>query len=114
MSQETVKAFYDAVTKDQDLQKNLQAISGNISNKEDALKELIAFAGKKGYQFTAADLEAFEKSHAQKLSADDLDKVNAAGMRALCIFIGGGWGQSTKSGAVACRIIGLGFGGIGK
>ena len=74
MSQETVKAFYEAVTKDQDL----QAIR-KISSKDEAVKELIAFAGRKGYQFTAADLEAFEEKHAQKLSADDLEKVNAAG-----------------------------------
>ena len=78
MSQETAKAFYDAVTKDQNLQKDLQAIR-KISSKDEAVKELIAFAGRKGYQLTAADLEAFEKSHAKKLSADDLDNVNAAG-----------------------------------
>ena len=78
MSQETVKTFYDAVTKDQNLQKDLQAIR-KISSKEEAVKKLIAFAGKNGYKFTAADLEAFEKSHAKKLSANDLDKVNAAG-----------------------------------
>ena len=81
MSQETVKAFYDAVTKDQDFQKDLQAISGKISSKDEAVKKLIAFAGRKGYQFTAADLEAFEEIHAQKLSADDLEKVSAAGFR---------------------------------
>lgn len=113
MSKENVKAFYAAVTKDTTMQKEMEAMAKKFEDlsKEEVTQKLISFAGSKGYSFSVADIEAFEKSQIVQLSPDELDKVNAA--KGICVFLGIS-DRAETYGLGACAILGIGFGGKSK
>ena len=60
-----LKAFYQAMSEDAELQKEYEAL-GTPSE-----SEIVAFAAKKGYTFTVVDLK--------RLSEAEINEINAAG-----------------------------------
>ena len=74
---ETVKKFYDALANDEAMRKRGIASNEKLGENPsaDALKaETLAFAKAEGYDFTAAELDAYAKQ-AKPLSDDELDAV---------------------------------------
>lgn len=111
---ENVQKFYEALTKDKEMQKRAQKMNVTKPADEDAaLAEIIAFAEKEGYSITASDVKeyiSFRKTKKMgEISDDELDNVAGGGCgnsdsRCACIVIGAG-------GDCGCVFGGYGDGG---
>lgn len=115
MAFENVKAFYEALEKDTELQAKVNAAdaayNGDAADEAAAAAAIIVPVAKEaGFDFTAEELFEFEKSAAAdgEFSEDELEAV-AGG--AICMFIG--FGQNTEHGTAICKYVGIGisFGG---
>lgn len=72
MSVENVKAFFEKVAEDKDLQEKLKA----LAEREEALyADLVQIASAAGFKFTTADARKAHAAAARELSADELDAV---------------------------------------
>ncbi len=138
MAAENVKAFFEALSKDEALQQALKekevAYTGSKEDREAIIEGiLIPVAKEAGYTFTMEELEEFEKDMCtdRELDEDELEAI-AGGVYASCIIIGisdtdiafaqgnqkivrdyNEYGISTdriESGALACWFIGVGLG----
>ncbi len=87
MSKETALAFFGAVEKSPDLQRQIKPLDEHESPEN--IKKFIEIAAKAGYTFTVDDLSAAARARAEQqvrtgeLSEDDLEKV-AGGSWCVC------------------------------
>ena len=109
MAAENVKAFFEALSKDEALQQALKekelAYTGSKEDREAIVKEvLLPVAKEAGYAFTLEELKEFEKSMRVEgeLVENELESV-AGGMNWGVCFIFGAGGGST------CVVVGSGF-----
>ena len=117
MAIENVKAFYEALETDTELQAKINAAdaayTGDVDDKVAAAAAIILpIAKEAGFDFTAEELNAYESKAASsdeefEFSEDELEAV--AGGYAICFFIGFGKSKNKNSGAL-CKHIGFGFG----
>ena len=121
MAAENVKAFFEALSKDEALQQALRekevAYTGMKEDREAVVEAvLLPVAKEAGYEFTLEELKALEKSMRPEgeLSENELEDV--AGGGGFCLIIGGGTQGGTPItgadhvGAGICSGIGIGFG----
>ena len=109
MAKENVKAFFEALFKDEAIQQALKAkelaYTGSKEDREAVVKEvLIPVAEEAGYAFTLEELKAFEKGMCLEgeLSENELEAV-AGGMNwGVCFIFGFGEGSS-------CLVVGSGL-----
>jgi len=137
MAKENVKKFFEEVSKNEDLQKQLKkATEKTNADMQKAVKAhaeaIISVAKKVGFDFTVQELFASAQQGDKKLDVDELDAVAGgaqAGGGGICIVIGfsnimGGeyYGAGADAcaypngdgiGAVACAVLGVGLGAIG-
>ena len=115
MALENVKAFYEALETDTELQAKVnaadQAYDGDAADEAAAAAAiLLSVAKEAGFDFTSEELLEFEKTAAAdgEFSEDELEAVSGG---AICMFIG--FGQNTKNGTAYCKYVGVGisFGG---
>ena len=112
MAKENVKKFFEEVSKNADLQKQLneatKANEAEIAKAVKAQAEAVASVAKKaGFDFTAEDFLSAGAPDNSKLDMNELDAV--AGGEGFCAWIGG----TTKTeahDAYACAFIGIGWG----
>ena len=117
MAKENVKKFFDELSKNEDLQKQLKAATekneAEIAKAIKAQAETVVEVAKKaGFDFTADEFLASGASTDEKLDMNELDAV-AGGKRAGagCFILGIGWGgASVGAGGNACYVIGIGGG----
>ena len=128
MAKENVKKFFEAVSKSEDLQKQLkeatQKKEAEIAKAVKAQTEtLVDFAKKAGFDFTAEELLSGGAPEGSKLDINELDAVAGgahAGHGGFCIFLGvtpegpgAGAGfcinNSDTVGVGACAYYGIGF-----
>ena len=117
-----VKAFYEALQSNTELQEKVNAAdaayNGDATDKAAAVAAILIPAAKEaGFDFTAEELLEFEKAAAQKsddeISEDELEAV--AGGVAICLLLGFGTGKSSKnesgcrSGGGVCKYVGVGM-----
>ena len=118
MAKENVKKFFDEVSKNEDLQKQLKAASekpnADMAKAVKAQSEaVVELAKKAGFDFTADELLSAGAPEGKKLDMNELDAV-AGGKAAggLCFLFGVGWGGVAEAdgdfGRTACYIIGIG------
>ena len=112
MAQENIKKFFEEVSKNTDLRKQLneatKTYAAEIAKAVKAQAETVASVAKKaGFDFTAEDFLSAGAPEDSKLDMSELDAV--AGGKAFCVWIGG----STKPEAhdvYACAYLGIGWG----
>ena len=114
MAIENVKAFYEALETDTELQAKVnaadQAHNGDAADEAAAIADiLLPIAKEAGFDFTVEELLEFENAAAPEgeFTEDELEAV--AGGYAICFFIGFGKSKNKKSGAF-CKYIGIGLG----
>ena len=119
MAKENVKKFFDAVSKNEDLQKQLkEATQKNEAEIAKAVKAqtetLVDFAKKAGFDFTAEELLSGGAPEGSKLDINELDAV-AGGWVGLtsCCFLGFGVGFGCDGGGSFCALVGGGLGCTG-
>ena len=123
MAIENVKAFYEALEKDADLQAKINAADAAYNGDADdqiaaAEAIIIPVAKAAGFDFTAEELMEYDNTASQaedfEFTEDELESV--AGGFAGCAIIGFGKAKmSIKNGSFcACNIIGIGAGFGGK
>lgn len=106
MSIKNVKEFYQKLLVDEALQEKLKKMeTSNFADRSTPLtkeerieatkKLLIPLAHDEGFDFTVEDIMEYEKSFNQELTSDELNSIT-----------GGTWVR----GALACAILGVGFG----
>ena len=117
MSVENVKAFYEALQKDTELQEKVNAAdaayTGDAENKAAAAAAIILpIAKEAGFDFTAEELLEAAAGAAKKedgeISEDELEAV--AGGTAVCVILGFGTGSGGDScgGGGICKYVGIG------
>ncbi|MCR5045817.1 MAG: Nif11-like leader peptide family natural product precursor [Treponema sp.] len=117
MAKENVKKFFEEVSKNADLQKQLKAATekneAEIAKAVKAQAEAVVSVAKgAGFDFTADEFLTAGAPKDSKLDMNELDAV-AGGKRAGagCFIIGVGWGgASVGGGGNACYVIGIGGG----
>ena len=117
MAKENVKAFFEALSKDEALQQALKekevAYTGMKENREAVVAEvLIPVANAAGYDFTLEELKEFESSMQAEgeLAEDELEAI-AGGVQVwgICVVAGFGYGTTCFIlGASLCVVAGLG------
>jgi len=112
MAIENVKAFYEALKTDTELQAKVnaadQAYNGDAADEAAAIADiLLPIAKEAGFDFTVEELLEFENAAAPEgeFTEDELETV--AGGAAYCFFIGIG---KSKTGGTRCKHIGIGLG----
>ena len=114
MVTESVKAFFDALSKDEALQQALKekevAYTGMKEDREAIVKEvLLPVAEEAGYDFTMKELKEFEKGMRAEgeLGEDELEAVAGGLTWGLCLMVGiGGGDMCFVGGATACIVVG--------
>jgi predicted ribosomally synthesized peptide with nif11-like leader len=110
-----VKAFYETLVQNKALQEEAKTLNKSSSEDKSAnTKAIIDFAKSKGFDFTAGDLEEYEKNLTKEsgdLSIEDLEAVAGGSICILggkdndrtcgCFFGGGG------KGGMVCVLIGV-------
>jgi len=106
---DNVKKFYEALAKDEAMQKRAKALNEHKPADEAAVRDtLIAFAAKEGYAFTADEAQAYIAESAKgELNDEQLEAVAGGKMVTCACALGGG---SVNCGCVA---MGSGNGNIG-
>ena len=118
MAKENVKKFFEEVSKNKDLQKQLKAATekneAEIAKAVKAQAEAVVSVAKgAGFEFTADEFLSAGAPKDSKLDMDELDAVAGGKKRAGagCFIIGVGWGgASVGGGGNACWVIGIGGG----
>ena len=114
MATENIKAFFDALSQDEALQRALKekelAYTGMKEYRESVVTEvLIPVAKEAGYGFTLEDLKDFEKGMRPQgeLDEEELESVAGGTTIAVCMMLGvGGGDQCTVVGGAFCFIVG--------
>ena len=116
MVTENIKAFFEALSKDEALQQALRekelSYTGMKEDREAIVAEiLIPVAKAAGYDFTLEDVKAFEKGMRVEgeLSENELEAV-AGGVEdwGICVLAGFGWGtMCAVIGVTICVIAGI-------
>ena len=82
MSVENVKAFFEKVAEDKELQEKLKA----LAEREEAMyADLVQIASAAGFEFTTADARKAHVAAASELSDEELDAVAGGGG---CVSLG--------------------------
>jgi predicted ribosomally synthesized peptide with nif11-like leader len=126
MAKENVKKFFEEVSKNEDLQKQLkEATEKNEAEIAKAVKAqteaVVSLAKGAGFDFTADELLSASAPKDSKLDMNELDAVaggaKAGSGRTLCLIFGASTGPNAGAGsggdaigATACAFIGLGIG----
>ena len=92
---ENVKAFLEKIQTDEGLQKEMKG----LIEKKASPAEVVAFANKKGFNFSEADLEKFGKDTVMSGELDDEQLESVAG--------GGSWAETSAKGFVTGCIVSL-------
>ena len=108
MAKENIKAFFEALSKDEALQKALEekelAYTGAKEDRETVVAEVLIPAAKAaGYDFTAEELKEFDKGMRPEGELDESELESVAGGVedwGLCVLAGIGWGTM-------CAVIGI-------
>jgi len=113
MALEQVKAFFDAVAENKELQEKLnaadKAYNGDAADKAAVAEAiLLPIAKEAGYDFTAEEFIAYNQEakasqNNVELADDELEAV-AGGEWVFCLPYGIGWAEDT------CRVFGLAWG----
>ena len=116
MAKENVKAFFEALSKDEALQQALKekevAYTGMKEDREAIAKEvLLPVAKEAGYAFTLEELKEFKNDMRMEgeLAENELESV-AGGVEnwGACFIVGAGWGEMCAVGGLAvCFIAGV-------
>ena len=108
---ENVKKFYDALANDKAMQERASALNKEGEKPDEAATnaDIIAFAKAEGYDFTAAELEAYSRM-ARPLMDESLDAVAGGAYSAgSCLCVVGGYGKDDVTGhTCGCAIVGTG------
>ena len=112
MAKENVKKFFEEVSKNADLQKQLKAATekqeAEIAKAVKAQAEaVVKLAKEAGFEFTADEFLSAGAPEGSKLDMSELDAV--AGGSGFCCFIGGSDRPETHD-LCACAFIGIGWG----
>ena len=99
---ENMKKFLEAVSKDEELAKNVGSMK---------LEELLALAKELGLELTAEDLE---KPAMQELNDDDLDAVAGGSDVSCACAMGGGGTKDSNDKTCACVLAGAGYSKDGR
>jgi len=105
---ENVKKFYNALASDQALQEKAWALEAKIDRPLDeatAKAKIIAFANAEGYDFSAADFDAYARV-AKPLGDETLDAVAGGAFSSSCICVVGGGGSDPVTGHTCACVIG--------
>ena len=110
MAKENIKAFFEALSKDEALQKALEekelAYTGAKEDRETVVAEVLIPAAKAaGYDFTAEELKEFDKCMRPEGELDESELESVAGGADVptwgaCVVVGVAWGES-------CKVIGF-------
>ena len=116
MAKENIKAFFEALSKDESIQQALKAkelaYTGIKEDREAIVKEvLIPVAEEAGYVFTLEELKEFEKGMRPEgeLDENELEAV-AGGVEdwGVCVLAGLGWGtMCAVIGVTLCVVAGI-------
>ena len=96
MSVENVKAFYNRMVKDEDFRTQVMK---DESLKDMDIGNLVAVAGKHGFEFTEADYEALKKEFLEKQKSGELSDLDLE-------MVAGGKLEGTH-GLGMCLVLGL-------
>ena len=115
MAKENIKAFFEALSKDEALQKALKekelAYTGAKEDREAVVAEVLIPAAKAaGYDFTAEELKEFDKGMRPEGELDESELESVAGglTWGVCVMFGlGGGDMCTVAGGTACFIVGF-------
>ena len=114
MAKENIKAFFEAQSQDEAIQKALKekelAYTGAKENREAVVKEvLLPVAEEAGYAFTLDELKEFEKEAQAERELDEAELESVAGGATwgVCIFVGVGWGGWEVDDGMGCRVLGV-------
>ena len=115
MAKENVKAFFEALSKDESIQQALKAkelaYTGIKEDREAIVKEvLIPVAEEAGYAFTMEELKEFEKGMRPEgeLDEDELEAVAGGLTWGICVMAGlGGGDMCFIVGGTACIVVGF-------
>ena len=111
MAKENVKAFFEALSKDEALQQALKekevAYTGMKEDRAAIVKEvLLPVAEEAGYAFTLEELKEFESSMQAEgeLAEDELEAIAAGGVKTwgACMVVG-------VAGGTSCIVLGVGI-----
>ena len=117
MAKENVKAFFEALSKDESIQQVLKAkelaYTGIKEDREAIVKEvLIPVAEEAGYDFTLEELKEFEKGMRPEGELDEGELESIAGgvdVWGACVVVGIGYGTTCFIvGGSLCVVAGLG------
>ena len=117
MAKENIKAFFEALSKDEALQKALKekelAYTGKKEDREAVINEvLIPVAEEAGYAFTLDELKEFEKGMRPEGELDESELEAIAGgveVWGACVVVGVGYGTTCFIlGGSLCVVAGLG------
>ena len=119
MAKENVKKFFEAVSKSEDLQKQLKEATQKTNAEmkkliEEQTESIVEVAKKSGFDFTVDELIMHSEGD-KKLDQDELDAVAGGKIKAFCVLVGGSDGKQAHVSCVgkghggACYYIGVGL-----
>jgi predicted ribosomally synthesized peptide with nif11-like leader len=118
---ENVKKFFEAVSMNEDLQKELKTVTDKSSAAvqkaiEAQTDSIVSVAKKAGFEFTAEDFIASFLPENDKIDPDELDAIAGGKIKAFCVIIGGSDGYQArtinfggKSHGGICKYVGIGL-----
>ena len=115
MTKENIKAFFEALAKDEALQKALKekelAYTGAKEDRETIVDAIVIPVAKAaGYDFTLEELKEYQKNMRPEgeLAEDELEAVAGGLTWGVCVMFGlGGGDMCTVAGGTACFIVGF-------
>ena len=110
MSTENVKKFYELLTQDAAVVRELKKAVEGIESAEKAIPAVVEFGKTKGFVFSAEDLAGFEQENQKELTSDELENI-VGGAWGACLLVGVGNGNAGGEWGVSmCKYVGVGLG----
>ena len=108
MSQEKVKAFFEKIEEDENLNDSYKSIVKGMADskldEENAMKEVVQFASQNGYEFTSEDLKIVAKDMMPSGELSDEQLENVSGGALGWVMLGGASWET--GGGMLCFIAG--------
>ena len=110
---ETVKKFYEALSKDEAMRGRASALSEKYGDTQPEAAatagSIVAFAKAEGFAFTADELAAYAKTEGRELSEDQLAAVvGGVYNQDTCFCFVGGGGKDPETGRTCACVLGGG------